>query len=58
MASEGPNSPSTVETIDRDSKQVWTDYGNASGQSDAYTNIDIASQDYTDWLRCTNYGMK
>lgn len=49
-------SPGTCENVDRDGKVNWVNPNNAkvSDDSDAVTQPN--KTDYSDWLRCTNFG--
>ena len=53
----GAKNPSIAETIDRDGKQAWSNPDNAKTSGDIYANIDITNNQYTDWLRLTDFSL-
>lgn len=56
MAVTGWKTPGTVVNIDRGGKTAWANPDNAKASDDAYASQQIPKSDYTDWLRCTNFG--
>jgi len=53
----GWKSPGTCANVDRDGKEFWGTPDDAKTQDDATSGVLITSGgDYSDWLRCTNFG--
>lgn len=51
----GWKSPLDAETIDRAGSGSWSTPTLAKAQSDSYANQDVIRNEYTDWIRATNF---
>jgi len=48
--------PGTAANVDRDGKNSWQNPDNAKASDDAWADCDVDKEDYSDWLRLTNFG--
>jgi hypothetical protein len=48
--------PGTCASVDRDGKPEWSNPDNAKTSNDSYATALPPKNDYTDWLRVTNFG--
>jgi len=56
MAVTGYKSPGTAASVDRDSKQLWSDPDGAKADGGGVADSFPDKDDYSDWLRLTNFG--
>ena len=48
--------PGTVVNAEIDGKPAWSNPDNAKVLDDNFATVSPSSEDYSDWLRCTNFG--